>query len=279
MTAYSNKVLRKLQLTQLEILTEVVRICHSNKLRYYLIGGTLLGAIRHKGFIPWDDDLDIAMPRKDFVKFISICPSELNSCYFLHYYTADFNYYLPFAKVRKNGTLYSEPALKNLQCHKGIFIDIFPIDNAPHKYSIIQFIQAKIMKFISALKLYKIGITKKPSNKLKIAAFFTSKMSMRKLSIIEEKIMTLYNKKQTKYYVNLGSNYNFKKQTFEKDIYDEPVLVMFEKKQFYAPKNWEFILKQIYGDYMKLPPVEKRGKRHNVVKIDFGEERDSNEKV
>jgi len=91
--------------------------------------------------------------------------------------------------------------------------------------------------------------------------------------------MTLYNKKQTKYYVNLGSNYNFKKQTFEKDIYDEPVLVMFEKKQFYAPKNWEFILKQIYGDYMKLPPVEKRGKRHNVVKIDFGEERDSNEKV
>ena len=101
MIAYSNKVLRKLQLTQLEILTEVVRICHSNKLRYYLIGGTLLGAIRHKGFIPWDDDLDIAMPRKDFVKFISICRTELNSRYFLHYYTTDFNYYLPFAKVRK----------------------------------------------------------------------------------------------------------------------------------------------------------------------------------
>ena len=93
-----NDILRRLQLTEVEILKEVVRICKENKLQYFLIGDSSRCHFRHKGFIPWDDDLDIAMPRKDYEKLLKLCEKELDSKYYLHSYYSDREYWLPLQK-------------------------------------------------------------------------------------------------------------------------------------------------------------------------------------
>src|SRR5690554_4415622 len=122
------KTLKKLHNVQIEILNQIVKICNQNKLTYFLIGGTLLGAIRHKGFIPWDDDLDIAMPRKDYEKFLELCQGYLGDEYYLHCSKTDPKYWLPFAKVRKNNTIFEEKSIQTINSHKGIYVDIFPLD-------------------------------------------------------------------------------------------------------------------------------------------------------
>lgn len=122
------ETLRKVQLVQLEILIEVDRACKENGIRYWLDSGTLLGAVRHKGFIPWDDDLDIAMQRADYDRFLELAPSILGENYFLQHWNNDPGYPLPWAKVRKKGTIYTEYQFQNLNSYNGIYIDVFPFD-------------------------------------------------------------------------------------------------------------------------------------------------------
>ena len=131
------EILDKLHITHIKILDEIVRICDENKLNYFLIGGTLLGAVRHKGFIPWDDDLDIAMPRKDYDKFLNIAKKQINNNYILEYNKTNRKYWLPFAKVRLKNTLYVENTIKNYETNKEIWVDIFPIDNVKKDLSLL----------------------------------------------------------------------------------------------------------------------------------------------
>ena len=120
--------LDKLHDTLIEILDYVVSVCEENDLTYFLVYGTALGAYRHKGFIPWDDDLDIAMPRQDYEKFIEIANKNKDAKYTLQNELNEKKYYLPFAKVRKNGTKFVEDIAQNMYENEGIFIDIFVLD-------------------------------------------------------------------------------------------------------------------------------------------------------
>ncbi len=122
---------RKIQLIELEMLNEVDRICKKHGIRYYLCGGTLLGAVRHSGFIPWDDDLDIFFPRKDYIKFAEIAPKELPDTMFYQDWHNEFDYPYNFAKIRMNGTKFCQNEIQHLNMHQGIFIDIFPLDSVP----------------------------------------------------------------------------------------------------------------------------------------------------
>ena len=125
-----SKTLKKLHDVELEILQEIIRICKKYDIKYYLAGGTLLGAVRHKGFIPWDDDLDIGMLREDYDKFMKYGIKEIDDKYFIHCDKTDPNYWLPFIKVRKNSTTFVEELLNKKEVlHNGIFVDIFPMDN------------------------------------------------------------------------------------------------------------------------------------------------------
>ena len=122
----SNK-LGKLHETLLEILDYVVSVCEENGLQYVLVYGTALGAYRHKGFIPWDDDLDIALPRKDYEKLIEIMKKSEQKKYLIQNESNEKRYYLPFSKVRKAGTLFAESIAQGMYSNNGIFIDIFPL--------------------------------------------------------------------------------------------------------------------------------------------------------
>lgn len=124
-----DKTIAAAQKVMLEILQEIHKICVENNLTYWLEAGTLLGAVRHKGFIPWDDDSDVSMPRADYEKFLKIAQEKLPEDMFLQTQDTDKEYPLSWAKIRKNGTLLVETGeTGNEKYHHGIFVDIFPYD-------------------------------------------------------------------------------------------------------------------------------------------------------
>lgn len=267
----NSKILQKLQYVEYEIFQEVVRICKKNDITYFLVGGTLLGAIRHKGFIPWDDDLDIAMPREDYNRFLKICKDQLNENFYLHCNQTDPEYWLPYAKVRKNGTLFLEKPLISIKSHKGIFIDIFPLDNANTQNSLIQDLQAVTVKGLLSLIMFKRGLKiGKPSWKMKISLTLTKGIQLHKLCVLQQKIMSFNRNPKAEYYINLGSNYDYTKQTIPKNKYFPPVKVEFNGGVYNAPNDWDYVLKRIYGDYMKIPEVNKRV-THSPAQIEFAE--------
>ena len=140
----SSERLRKLQLVQLLSLLEIKRICDKHNIHYTPIGGTLLGTIRHKGFIPWDDDIDVGMLREEYNKFLEVAKDELRPEFFLQTYETDPNYPKALARLCVNGTRYMLKWEKDADIHHGVFTDIFPYDNSPndklqqmyHKYMI-----------------------------------------------------------------------------------------------------------------------------------------------
>lgn len=263
--------LRQLQQIEVDILDEIDRICRINNIRYCLVGGTLLGAVRHQGFIPWDDDLDIAMPRSDYEKFINVCKSQTSADYYIHSVDSDPTYWLPFIKVRKKYTIFEEKNTAGLGCQTGIYVDIFPLDDAKDVDSISKRIITKLIKEISTLYLYKIGFYKKHDCRVMRRALYSilSVISTRTLQKQQTRLMKHYNCKSAEYYVNYGSNYDPKKQTMPKKVYEPFAEVLFEGKSYYAPNDTDYYLRRLYGNnYMELPPVEKRI-THDPVNLVF----------
>jgi len=255
-----NTELKKLQSVQVEILDEIDKICRENNLNYFLIGGTLLGAVRHKGFIPWDDDLDIGMLRDDYEKFKELCldKKQLNKKYFLHCFETDNDYWLSFMKVRKNNTTFGEKNIKILDTHKGIFVDIFPFDNVKHKKSFLQKVRAfLIITIVDAIyckhKLRKVKACRR-NLVVRILMLFSSK----KLHTFQKKLLTINCNKNTNYIVSFVGGGSPIKGILEKNKVFPTVNLKFENREYPCPKDYDYYLKRVYGDYMKLPPEDQR---------------------
>jgi len=269
------RILDKIHESNLNILDEFVKICKKYNLTYFLVGGTLLGAVRHNGFIPWDDDLDVGMPREDYEFFISNYYKKLNSKFELDVHDHNKLYWLPFAKIRLKNTTYIESGAKNYIGDQGIWIDIFPLD------SISNIKKAKIQKKITTAIRAEMGnrqniinnIDKRKKKILKM--IFIGFNSNKTLGKLQNKIMKLQNKKQnTEYFANFGSQYEIEKQKQLKEKYFPLKKMKFEGKLYNVPNDYDYVLTKIYGkNYMELPPVEKRV-THNPLKIVFedGEE-------
>ncbi len=129
----TDKELRILQLTELDIMLEFDRICRKNDIKYYIIGGTLLGAVRHKGFIPWDDDADIAMLRADYERFLQVCENDLDKeKYYYHDRFRTEGYRWGFGKLRKKNTTFVRPTTEDMPYEQGVYIDLMPLDYVPN---------------------------------------------------------------------------------------------------------------------------------------------------
>lgn len=270
---YTKEMLRKVQLRQLEILKEVDRICKKYNIRYTLSGGTLLGAVRHKGFIPWDDDLDIDMMRPDYEKFLKICETDLLDQYFVqNYHTDRYCLNVSFTKIRENGTIFESEGQRHLKRHKGIGIDIFPIDIVPES-SVERYRQKKriaLLQKMVALKLkFNYYNDRWPKKITKIVgSLLLTPVSIKKIGRIMESTKRKYENSDSPFVANTYSELFYEKLTFHKDIYGEPVYLDFEGFQFPAPEQWDEYLASLYGDYMTPPPLDKRWNyQHNIVKV------------
>ncbi len=263
----SKEELRELQLVTLNVLKNVVEFCNQNGIRYYLSEGSLLGAIRHGGFIPWDDDMDIAMPRDDYEKFLKLWGSETrNECKLYHQSTYK-KYYLTFAKVIFMGkcrfSSLIRQGLKSMNEVKGPGIDIFPLDEtSPLSFKLLKR-ASKIRKYRNILltKVYYI----KNSKKRRLYCFKAHTMSYKS---IQNKLTKLYTEEHGKgheYIVNYASAYNITKEIFHKDCFEPAREVQFEDITVTVPYKSEEVLTQIYGDFMTPPPVEARVCPHQYI--------------
>lgn len=241
--------LRKAQLRMLDILIEVDKICRKHNIPYWLDGGTLLGAVRHGGFIPWDDDLDIAMTRKDYLKFCKIVVNSLPDNLTFQNDKNDPNYFLKFAKVRDKNSFFDDPLYKNKNLKfNGIYIDIFPLEKMNSKYLkiFVEYIYGNAFRraryFYSGKFKYFSGIFLMPFAKCLV--FFVRLLAM----IIPPK----------SYYTACGIPYFYEHAYYEKEFFPcKPIL--FEGQWFSGPSNPNDYLIRTYGNnYMKIPDEAKR---------------------
>lgn len=243
----------------IELLDEFVRICNENNLGYFLTSGTLIGAVRHKGFIPWDDDIDVAMSRDDYEKFLDLFDNDFSEKYYLVSCRSPDNsvyHYEPFAKLCKKGTIFAEGSRKP-ENYTGINIDIWPFDKC---ILALVPLQTLLIKFIWKLHRTKNKISD-PKNKLKlyIGNFFCLFFSKGFLENFHKKLYLIFNKFNTKYVSFFSGRYGIKRETHKlNEIY--PLGKMcFEEKEYCVPREYDIYLKKHYGDdYMELPPAEKR---------------------
>ena len=272
--------IRKFQLAQLELLSETDRICRELGIGYYLIGGTLLGAIRHQGFIPWDADIDVAMCRKDYEIFRAYCFAHENEEFFYEHYLTDPNHWGPHAILRKKGThiKYQRRDVEKYQpMYDGIYMDIFPLDEAPRSKG-VQYIQAKLIRLIYMIseqkvaRVYENNISTWKLARKKVVQFILSPITFRMLGKLRDWIMQWGKNKGDGHLVSMASHYSYKKQYMLEEIYGKPVEIVFEGEKRLAPAQTNTYLSQLFGDYMKLPPEDKRySELDNIIDVDYGE--------
>lgn len=262
--------LHAIQMREFEILDEIERICHKYDIPFILIGGTCLGAVRHNGIIPWDDDIDIGMLRKDYEKFKKVCLEELDNRYYFQDMFTEENCSLVFGKVRDHNSLIIEEYSKNVNIKKGIWVDIFPFDKVPNNDKII-WKEYKKISFLKSLLNVKCGykLNNKGVDIIKyyLARFITLFLSKNKLKKKIYKELTKYNILKCDYsYLPYGGNHGLK-ELIRDDMFKNRVLHQFEEKAYPIVSEYDKYLTQMYGNYMMYPPLEQRVSIHGVLEI------------
>ncbi len=256
--------LKEIKKIEIDILEYIDKVCKENNLQYFLCGGTLLGAVRHKGFIPWDDDIDISMPRSDYDRFVKIMKNS--HCKYQIISTDQKDYYYNFSKIIDCETILNEYHYQPID-NMGVYVDVFPLEGMPSD----KLVREKHFNRLDRLRK-------------RINSFSMLKPKIRKNLIAYAKSIYLYNKnkksdllKFQKEYEKLAKKYNYEDSEYvyatggaykNKDIFLKEILfdckdIEFEGRKFSAPKECDLYLKQLYGDYMQLPPSEKQVSNHN----------------
>lgn len=258
---------KKLQSVILIIANEIDRICKENNIKYFMDGGTQLGAIRHGGFIPWDDDFDIGMKRNEFQLFLSACESSLDSKQFYLETVEDARYGFSFAKIHLNNTRIIEDFSKDVDVHHGIFVDIFPYDNIPDSNIKRKLFLLKnhILKNLIWVKAGYGDDTQKRLVTYKIFNLISKMFTLSKLKKSREILIRKYNNRETQYCFTSDYPHNLLLCAWLNDL----IQYKFETTSFWGVKKYDEFLHTLYGNYMKLPPVGDRV-GHSNYRIMFG---------
>lgn len=251
--------LTEMQTIELDIMNSIHIFCREHNLRYSLAYGTLLGAVRHRGFIPWDDDMDIMMPRPDYEKFINTFTSQRYHVVSLK----DEGYVYPYAKVYDKRT-YLHEQLRYRYPDMGVFIDIFPVDGLPDSYSL------RKRQYTQQVILYKLHMSMK--------YYFSSEWSLLKniqlafgrmvefilpvrkvLGFLERRSLRYSFDNTNEVAILLGDDVLI---PIQKEEFNQPVLLQFNGSEFFSIPTYERYLQKLFGDFMKLPPEDKQKSEH-----------------
>ena len=259
------KKIKRVQRIQLYMMHQIHDICKEYGIKYYLIGGSALGAVRHNGIIPWDIDIDIAMMRNDYDLFVENICKRLPDYLDCNHWKKTNNYKPPHAVISLKDSVVTltDHYLNSDLPVSPISIDLFPIDYCPDANK-LQEKQANRIKKLKSLKGRKLGRIKEGEKGLKVLAkqvmrFLLFPLSIRKINELLDKEMRRYDNGGTnKLVCSMASHYSYFKQCMPYEIYGEPILMNFEDQQFYVPNQVHEYLRRIYGDYNRLPSEEEK---------------------
>ena len=268
----SKSELRALQLKSLEILLYFKKICEEHNLTFYFCGGCCIGALRHKGFIPWDDDIDIFMPRKDYEKLFEIWDKFADTKKYSCNRTTESKFIgNVMTTIVDNDTKVIRPWQKGKDGAKGVMIDVLPLDGCAPKgikrkmqmiWSMIYTLYCSRMvpvnhgKMMSLICKVLLGIV--PGNKLK-----------NKIWKFAEKQMSKYPIENSEYITELCAGPHYMKNEYPKNIFEKAVYKEFEGYEMPLPVGYDEYLKIAFGDYMQLPPKEKQVPHHDIIYMDL----------
>ena len=279
---FSNEQLKALQNEELNILEDFIRVCKELNCKYYLFGGTLLGCIRHQGFIPWDDDIDVCMPREDYEIFLEKGQELLKKNHFIQNYRTDKEFTWGFSKIRNSETTFVEPIHSNADINHGVYIDIFPLDGFKtsklykFKNTLIKcLLNIQISKHRPKENAYKYSLKKRGKKLFKflflngISNLLYSKKTLSELLEIKDNNAKNVSIEKSIYLCsNLDPIYQYNIKLYKKEYFGEGIIKHFETLEVCVPKEFDKILNISYGDYMKLPPEDQRIPKHNIEIID-----------
>ena len=265
-----SKTLKKLQNTLLEMLLDVLDVCKKHEINVFLMGGTALGAIRHQGFIPWDDDVDIGMPREDYERFVSIFENELSEKYILNAPNYSKTALARFPKILKKDSYFDAGGMKDASLCK-VFLDIFIADRIPENriIRILKSVRCNFLEFIAGQvafseslndltkTLYKSGGKANYYIRRCIGFLFSYRNTTRWYGIIDSAVQ--YKKQSNLLGLPTGSRH-YNGEVFPKEVFLPVILASFEGNEVPMVHDPDKYLNNLYGNYMQIPPPEKRQK-------------------
>ncbi len=261
----------KLRQAQLMIAKEIKRICEKYDINYFLDSGSMLGAIRHNGFIPWDDDMDIGMCCDDYARFISIAPAELDKKFFLDNYETNKKNPYVFSKVRLKGTTYIENIGNSDFEHNEIFVDVFPyyyISDNVMKRKVEGMEMAFLAQTIMSKAGYKVWKGKGIKKRLKfLPTDIVGKICT--TQFLRKRVNRLYSIHSNTQMMGIQSGSCYSYWFFPAKVLRKTIKHTFEGEIFNIPEEYDYFLKVAYGEYMKLPPENERV-THEIQCLDFG---------
>ena len=250
------------------MLNEFKRVCKKYNLKYFAFCGTLLGAVRHKGFIPWDDDIDICMPRADYDLLTKVYFNEFSHPYFMQTPYSDKNYAYSFAKLRNINTCFASASFIECPMNQGVFIDIFPLDETT-----IEGCNERAEKIINILKYCSAYMSKdnkcikNKHSEFALKTTFSPGDNIKFYEEIQKIAMSKSGPESTHFSCEVCTFYSSEKRIWPKEFFSECMDLPFCNTTIRVPKYFDEVLKVTYNDYMQLPPIDSRGAWHiGVIK-------------
>ena len=244
---------RKLQLKILDIVKDIDKLCKDNNIEYYILYGSTLGAIRHKGFIPWDDDFDIGMTYDNYIKFLNVCEKQLDkSKYYVQTPKKEEDYYLSFSKIRDITTTLIEEGNKDIDIVRSVYVDVFPLVGVPNNK-----IKESILKVNRAFML---SANKNIINNKILRGIFNIILKIfgrKRILKYTTKRCFKYDTNNCEYWCSIADGDSYEQNKMKRNIYGKPKYIDFEDTKLPVPEKTDEYLKSIYGDYMKIPSKEQ----------------------